>query len=72
MTGGGVQSVEGPAGWKWTTLSRSVRGVTVWDLANLRALCRGCHFHKTGRENRTRKPVPAEVRAWSEFVIDQF
>ena len=37
-----------------------------WSESNLQALCRGCHFRKTARENR-KEPSP-EVAAWSELV----
>ena len=47
-------------------------GGPVWEMGNLQALCRACHFSKTSAENRARKTVPAEVQAWDNFVIDQF
>ena len=37
-----------------------------WDLANLQALCRGCHLEKT-RAEQPKQPSPARVR-WQKLV----
>ena len=42
------------------------RGGDPWDLANLQALCRSCHFAKTAAERR-RPDTPGEA-AWRAFV----
>lgn len=41
-----------------------------WDLGNLQALCRSCHFRKTGRENTARRPPRPEVQAWRDMVAE--
>ena len=41
-----------------------------WDLSNLQALCRACHFAKTGREIRARRPVPPSVVKWQVLVAE--
>ena len=42
------------------------RGGAAYDLDNLQALCRLCHFAKTGRENRP--PDPPGAEAWRRLV----
>ena len=47
------------------------RGGALWDLANLQALCRGCHVAKTAGENRTaRRDDRPGARAWRVFVAE--
>ena len=43
-------------------------GGEFWSLENLQALCRRCHFQKTGREVRERRMEAPEVRAWHDLV----
>ena len=69
------------AGWRCEQCGRAGRlevdhrvplhlGGAPYDLGNLQALCRGCHFAKTGRENAERNPPKAEVAAWRELVTE--
>ena len=41
-----------------------------WDLGNLQALCRDCHFAKTRRENaaRIRAGMSTHRREWRDMV----
>ena len=58
------------AGWRCALCPRSARevdhivpldrGGEPWALNNLQPLCRGCHFEKTRRENRSRQMIPGE------------
>ena len=45
-------------------------GGETWAIANLQALCRGCHFAKTARENlrRPRAIPPEPSLAWDNLV----
>ena len=40
---------------------------TLYDLGNLQALCRGCHFDKTRDERRGRETDP-EVKKWRRYL----
>lgn len=42
------------------------RGGDFWDRSNLRVLCKGCHFSKTGKENAQK--VPQEVEEWRNYL----
>ena len=42
-------------------------GGAVYDLVNLQALCRGCHWSKS-QEERRGKPTPPEVLAWRRYL----
>ena len=41
----------------------------MYDLTNLQALCRGCHFAKTGSERRGREVDP-EVAKWQRYLTE--
>ncbi len=45
-------------------------GGDFWDMGNLQALCRNCHFAKTARENsrRVRAEMPTHRREWLRMV----
>ena len=45
------------------------RGGSVWDLANLQALCRQCHLAKTRRDRRGGPEHPS-ILAWRRFMAD--
>ena len=49
-----------------------IDGGDEWQPANLQTLCRPCHFAKTGAENRARRPVPPEVQAWRDHLVDNY
>lgn len=46
------------------------RGGAMWDLGNLRSLCRDCHFkiHKPDHEAARRAARSPGRRAWWEFI----
>ena len=44
------------------------RGGDAYGMANLQALCVGCHVAKSRRENPRRRPVSAERIAWGRVV----
>lgn len=54
------------SGWEADHIVRLADGGAMWDRGNIMALCRRCHFKKTGQENR-RPPTEAEQR-WAELV----
>lgn len=41
-----------------------------WAPDNLQTLCRQCHIRKTARENRARRSVSPEARAW-RLLVDE-
>ena len=66
--------------WKCRVCGRSGRlecdhvqslenGGAVYDLGNLQALCRGCHFTKTSDERRG-KEVDPEVAKWRRYLTE--
>ena len=70
-------------GWRCQTCGKAGRlecdhiiplhqGGEFWEPSNLQALCRGCHFAKTARENarRLHALMPAHRREWCNMVED--
>ena len=43
-------------------------GGSLWDPANLQALCRGCHIAKTRKENSA-KGMSADQREWLDYNV---
>lgn len=68
------------AGWRCESCGKAGRlevhhrqavtdGGAVYDLANLEAVCRPCHFNRHGRPLRP-WPSPAARRAWRRFALE--